>query len=127
MTTITLELPDDLAAQLKAYPVDLSELIQEALKSKLGNWPQTPSGSGATPPIYQEITNFLASNPTLQEIHDFKISAVAQEHLEGLLDKNREDGLTPEENGEVEKYLQYSHVMTLLKASARRVLYAHPE
>jgi hypothetical protein len=127
MTTITLELPDDLAAQLKVDPADLPELIQEALKSKLGNWPQTPSGSGATPPIYQEITHFLASNPTLQDMVDFKISASAQEHLEELLDKNREEGLTPEEKGEVEKYLQYRHVMILLKASARRVLNAPPE
>jgi hypothetical protein len=123
----TLELLDNITAQLKVDPADLPELIQEALKSKLENWPQTPSGSGATQPIYQEIINFLASNPTLQEIVDFKISTAAQGHLEELLDKNREEGLTPEENGEVEKYLQYSHVMTLLKARARRVLQAHPE
>jgi hypothetical protein len=72
--------------------------------------------------IYQEITNFLASNPTLKEMVDFKISAAAQGRLEELLNKEKEEGLTPDEKGEMEKYLQYRHVMILLKASARRVI-----
>jgi hypothetical protein len=122
MTTITLEVPDDLAAQLKVDPAHLPMLIQEALKSRLGNWVQTPSSSRATQPIYQEITNFLASNPTLEEMVDFKISAAAQGRLEELLNKEKEEGLTPDEKGEMEKYLQYRHVMILLKASARRVI-----
>jgi hypothetical protein len=122
MTTITLEVPDDLAAQLKVDPAHLSVLIQEALKSGLGNWLQTPSNSGATQPIYQEITNFLSSNPTLEEMVDFKISVAAQGRLEELLNKEKEEGLTPDEKGEMEKYLQYRHVMILLKASARRVI-----
>lgn len=53
---------------------------------------------------------------------EFKIPAAAQARLEELLDKQREDGLTSAEQDELEKYLQYRHIMILLKASARRVL-----
>jgi hypothetical protein len=62
MTTITLEVPDDLAAQLKVDPAHLSVLIQEALKSGLGNWLQTPSNSGATQPIIFRTPKKTASS-----------------------------------------------------------------
>ena len=49
----------------------------------------------------------------------FKISAVAQERLENLLDKNREGTLSPGERVELDTYLQLSERMTILKARAR--------
>ncbi|MGH9835768.1 MAG: hypothetical protein ACREBD_17495 [Blastocatellia bacterium] len=73
-------------------------------------------------PIYQEIINFLAASPTLEQVVDFKISEAAQERLEDLLDKNREGELTEEERTELDRYFQYRHVMILLKASARRAI-----
>ncbi|MEJ7710277.1 MAG: hypothetical protein WKF84_10525 [Pyrinomonadaceae bacterium] len=77
--------------------------------------------------IHQEMIDLLASRPALEQIVDFKISDPAQRRLEELLDKNREAELTPEERAEMDKYLQYRHVMILLKASARRVVNARPE
>ena len=119
MMTITLEVPDELAAQFKVEPSHLPALIREAVEARLSKPTKTLK---ATPSLYQEIVNFLTSDPALQQVADFKISAPAQERLEELLDKNREAGLTPEEKTQLEKYLHFRHVMILLKASARRVI-----
>ena len=51
-------------------------------------------GETTVVPIHQEMTDFLATSPTLEQMIDFKISDAAQERLEDLLDKNREGELT---------------------------------
>ena len=119
MTTITLEVPDELAVQFKIEPAHLPALIREAVEARFSKPTKTPA---TAPSIYQEIVNFLTSDPALEQVAEFKISAPAQERLEELLDKNREAGLTPEEKTQLEKYLHFRHVMILLKASARRVI-----
>jgi hypothetical protein len=124
MTTITLEVPDDLAAQFKADPARLPALIREAVAEKLAS---SANGVTAGIPVYQEIIDFLASSPTLEQMSGFKISDAAQQRLEELLDKNREGELTPEEEAELDRYFQYRHIMILLKASARRAIKSRPE
>ena len=127
MTTITLEVPDDLAAQFKIDPALLPEFVREAVEAKLTRLSQSSTSTASPQPIHQEIIDFLASSPTLEQIINFKISDPAQERLEDLLDGNGEAELTPKERVELDKYLQYRHVMILLKASARRVVNARPE
>jgi hypothetical protein len=97
MTTITLEVPDELAAQFNIEPAHLPALIREAVEARLSKPARMSASPEAGPSLYQEIIDFLASNPTLEQVADFKISAPAQVRLEELLDKNREEGLTPEE------------------------------
>ncbi len=124
MTTITLEVPDELAAQFKINPANVSALIREAVTEKLA----LPSGNDASvKPVHEQIIDFLASSPPLEQMIDFKISEAAQERLEDLLDRNREGELTLEEEAELDKYFQYRHVMILLKASARRAVNSRPE
>ena len=94
MATITLEVPDELAAQFKIPPSHLPALIREAVEARASKPTKTPATS---PSLYQEIVSFLTSDPALEQVAEFKISAPAQERLEELLDKNREEGLTPEE------------------------------
>lgn len=124
MTTITLEVPDELAAQFKVEPSHLPALIREAVEARLSRPTKTPE---AAPALYQELVNFLTADPNLQQVADFKISAPAQERLEELLDKNRAAGLSLEEKIQLEKYLHFRHVMILLKASARRVINQQPQ
>ena len=117
MSTLTIEIPDDLAAQLDplAVPLLLRELvIQKSEKMISGN-----ESSQDTAPIYREITQFLASGPTREQILAFKIRQAAQERLEMLLETNREASLSPQEQAELETYLQLSEWVSILKASAR--------
>ena len=123
MTTITLEVPDDLATQFKLEPTALSALLRETLTAKLGK--QRPEAT-TRKPLHQELIDFLSSSPSLEQIVQFKISALGQERLEALLDKNREEQLTAAEQTELDQYLQYRHVLILLKASARRAIAARP-
>ncbi len=124
MTTITLEVPDELAAQFKLDATALPALLKEAIAARFGK-PHQQATSPAKP-LAEEIISFLGSSPSLERIADYKISATAQTRLEGLLEKNREDVLTPEEKAELDQYLQYRHILIVLKSSARRAIQARP-
>ncbi|MGH9766090.1 MAG: hypothetical protein ACREAB_01545 [Blastocatellia bacterium] len=123
MTTITLEVPDEVAAQLQADPARLPALIREAVAEKLA---LSANSATTLSPVYQEFIDFLASSPTLEQMVDFKISDAAQQRVEDLLDKDRENELTPEEKAELNRYFQYRHIMILLKAGARRAIDSRP-
>jgi hypothetical protein len=120
MTTITLEVPDELAARINTLRDRLPALLTSLLES-----PSTEKGSqalkaAATHPVYDEMMKFLASSPTPEQIIDFKISTGAQERLEELLEKNREESLTETESAELDVYELVHHSIIRLKADARR-------
>lgn len=69
--------------------------------------------------LLDEITDFLASSPAPQEIIDFRPSETLERRALELLQRNREDRLTPEERAEMEDYMRWDHFMTFAKASAR--------
>ncbi len=124
MTTITLEVPDDLAARLATRRAQLPQLLSMALElfPDEGPW-EMPAGE-LIHPAYQEMIDFLVSRPTPIQIVAFKISPAAQTRLEELLDKNRENSLTDEEAAELDVYEQINHVLLILKARARAELAA---
>ena len=117
MTTITIEIPDDLAAKIDL--VTLPTLLRELVGHKAVQMQAIAESDPLPRPLYREITDFLAGNPTTQQIMAFKIATTAQEHLENLLDKNREEALSPGERAELDTYLQLSEWLTILKARAR--------
>jgi hypothetical protein len=119
MTTITLEVPDELAAQVAALRGRLPDLLARALKSEPVEKKDRADGAEAPAPLYREVIDFLATNPSPEQIIAFKISPAAQERLEELLDKNREEGLTADEAAELDAYLQARDLMVFLKANAR--------
>jgi hypothetical protein len=69
--------------------------------------------------LLDEITDFLASGPTSEEVIAFKPSERLQRRALYLLEGNRQNFLTPEERTEMEEYVRLDHSMTLLKAKAR--------
>ena len=69
--------------------------------------------------IFSEVADFLVSQPTLEEIIAYRVPPPVQQYIDDLLEKNREEGLTPEERLEMEKILAVSHLMSLAKAKAR--------
>jgi uncharacterized protein YnzC (UPF0291/DUF896 family) len=60
----------------------------------------------------------MTSGPTADQLIAFKISEAAQERLEELLHKNREEELTAEEKAELNTYLRLSQYVTKLKIRA---------
>jgi hypothetical protein len=124
MTTITLDVPDELAVRLNSVQDRITDLISHALDSWTIEQPAVQVRLSGSYPIVDEMVDFLASGPTPKQIIDHKASPALQERLEDLLDKNREEGLTEEEKAEMEAFRQVNHVMILMKARAMQALQA---
>ncbi len=117
MATITLEVPDELARRLEDVGGRLPDLLTYALDA----WGMP----GSAMPIdrsflWDEVVEFLASEPTREEILAYKISDSAQDRLEELLYLNREETLTPKEQDELDTFLQLDHLFIMLKAHLHR-------
>lgn len=69
-----------------------------------------------------EVYDFLMSQPTAGQIIEFRPSEEAEERLRYLLDTNRTDHLTREEQVELDDYLKLEHFMRMLKIKAREKL-----
>jgi hypothetical protein len=118
MTTITLEVSDDLALRIDPLRNHLPHLLEEIVTP--GSWNLIPRAhqSGASHPAYQEMINFLSSGPTPGQIIAHRPTDSVQERLAELLEKNREDGLTEAETAELDLYEQIDDLMSVLKARA---------
>jgi hypothetical protein len=68
--------------------------------------------------IFTELAEFLTSQPSLEEIAAYKVSPAIQERIDDLLEKNREQVLSEDERGELEKILAVSHLMSFTKIKA---------
>ena len=117
MTTITLEVPEELATQLDLakLPGMLWELVarQPCAADNLN------TAGEIAPPLYRELTDFLARRPTREQIIGFKITPTAQARLEDLLERNHEETLDPAQRADLDTYLQLSEWLSILKARAR--------
>ena len=119
MTTITLDVPADLAARLAQRHEQLPQLLAMALELLPAELPLAAPIAPVGQPVFDEMLDFLASGPTPAQIVAFKLSSAAHMRLEALLDKNREAGLSDAEEAELDVYEQVNHLLLLLKARAR--------
>ena len=122
MTTITLEVSDDLAAQLSPVREHLPNLIAQALELLPVGQGEAILPPSTAFPVFDEMIDFLASGPTPQQIIEYRVPARLQKRLEKLLENNREKGLAMPEAVEVNAFRQVNHVLIRLKARARRAL-----
>lgn len=74
--------------------------------------------------ISDVVTDFLGTAPTLEEIAAYRLLDEFQEYAHALLDKNRKERLTPEEQADIEEFRHVDHLLTLIKAKARLKLKA---
>jgi hypothetical protein len=121
MTTITVEVPEELAGQLRPLHSQLPRLLALIAQGFPGEPPADPLDVPANHPA-KEMLDFLISKPTPEQILTFKSSPAAQARLETLLDKHREECLNEDEMLELDMYQELNHFFILLKAHARSVL-----
>lgn len=69
--------------------------------------------------IFAELADFLVAEPNLEELASFKVSEGVQRHIDDLLERKREDGLSSQERSELEKILAVLQMMDLAKAKAQ--------
>jgi hypothetical protein len=66
--------------------------------------------------VYRYILDFLASNPTTEEIATFRPTPEMQERLRVLLRRSKAGDLSPEETQELNEYERIEHLVIMLKA-----------
>jgi hypothetical protein len=69
--------------------------------------------------VFDVITDFLAMEPSPQEIIAYHLPDDLQQRLDDLLDKNGEDLLTPAEREELHEFLNVDEMFSLLKTKMR--------
>ena len=104
MTTVTLELPDTLVAEFGDDPARLQELILRSLQ-------QPPLLAH----VYHYVLQFLASNPSNEELLAFRPTREMQERMSSLLERNRQQPLTMREQAELDAYAQIEHLIIRIK------------
>ena len=72
---------------------------------------------------YDELAHFLASLSP-RKVLAYKVSAKTQARVGILLAKNTSEGLSPEENAEMERHMTVEHIVRLAKAKAIQKLSA---
>lgn len=73
---------------------------------------------------YQEVIEFIAGGTTPTNVIAFRPSQASKERVESLIEGKKTVGLSPDENSELEHYMQLEHLMRLAKARARHHLAA---
>ncbi|MBD1874119.1 hypothetical protein H6F75_11530 [Nodosilinea sp. FACHB-131] len=131
MAQITIAIPDDLVQQLAPFQSQFSNLFTRLIAATLLGQPIPGQSLAASPAFttsatYQEILDFLVSQPTLEQIMGFKISETSQSRLRTLLQKNREATLTSAETAELDLYKQFDTLIGFLKARALTGLKSAP-
>ena len=107
MAKITLEVPDELSEQLLQMGDRLPELLALSLQQ-----PPLPAR------IYHYILDFLASQPTPEQILAFRPTAQMQERLKTLLTRSKTGELTSTEQQELDEYERIEHLIVMLKAGS---------
>ena len=111
MSPITLNVPDELAVRLRPLEKQLPRILELGLREIAAA--AQPGFVGAA-----QIMEFLASLPTPEETLALRPSDALQARVTALLEKNRVEGLTPDEEQEWEQYQYLEHLVRIAKAQA---------
>lgn len=109
---VTLTIPDELASQLQSFDEDQ---LPQIIASGLRNWngARTAEFAGLS-----DVLEKLAELPTPEEVLALRPADAMQQRVRELLQKNREQRLTPDEEREWEQYEYVEHVVRRAKAKA---------
>lgn len=111
MSTITIEVPDELTDLVAEAGDRLPELLAQSLRQ-----PALPAH------VYRYVLDFLASNPSAEQISSFAPMPEMIERLRVLLDRDADDNITPAEKAELDEYERLEHLMVMIKAGNLRYL-----
>lgn len=111
MAKITLDLPDELTQKLSQLGDRLPEVLALSLQQ-----PAVPAQ------VYRYILNFLASNPSPEDIAKFAPTEEMVNRLQRLLSRSQSHELTPTEQQELDEYEHIEHFIVMVKAGNLRFL-----
>ncbi len=74
------------------------------------------------PTLWDEILDFLVEAASAEQVIAFQASPTLQARASELLERNRQDTLTPAEQAELEEFSRINHLVSMLKIRARKKL-----
>jgi len=104
MSSITIQVPDELSETLAQMGDRLPEWLELSLRQ-----PALPAQ------VYRYIVDFLASEPTAEQLSAFGPTPEMTARLRTLLAREREGELTPAEQTELDEYERIEHLMVMIK------------
>ena len=75
-----------------------------------------------TTPVYHEIIEFIAAGITPEEVANYRPSVAAQQRVADLMERERDQRLSPEEKAELNHFMELEHILRLAKDKARMTL-----
>ena len=105
MAMLTIEIPDDLMEQLSPVKEQLPELLRRCLH---------PLALPAQ--VYRYVLDFLMSQPTPEQIAEFRPTPEMQARLRLLIEKEHSGDLSQQEQQELSEYEQIEHLIVMFKA-----------
>jgi hypothetical protein len=112
---LTIEVPDSLKPRIQQIQASLPEMLERVVTEMLAE-------SSREFQQEEEVLEFLADNPTPEQILSLRPSAGLQARVSELLEKRKAGSLSSRENIELERYLMLEHLVRLAKARARERL-----
>jgi len=73
-------------------------------------------------PAYYEIIDFIAVGTTPEQVMEFHPSPEAQQRIADLMERERNQLLAPEEQAELDHFIELEHILRMAKARARQIL-----
>ena len=110
-----IEVPDDLAARLKAVETQMGKILELGLE----RWEaDDAAGFGGL----AEVMNVLAQLPEPEQILVLRPSPALQARIAALLEKSQATSLSAEEQAEWDRFERLEHLVRIAKARAAKKL-----
>jgi len=118
--TVTLELPDPVYQKFVARSRQTKRPLEEELITAFAvDLPTLPFIEAANLKAYDEVMDFLVSGPSSAQFLQFQLSIEARQRASELLQKDRDQGLTPAESQELDFYVELGDFLGILRAKAQ--------
>ena len=69
---------------------------------------------------YEEVIEFIAAGTSPDSLINYQPSEAVKERVSDLIQREKTVGISPDEESELEHYLQLEHIMRLAKARAHQ-------
>ncbi|MBZ5617464.1 MAG: hypothetical protein LAQ69_01835 [Acidobacteriia bacterium] len=76
----------------------------------------------AASPAYFEIIDFIAAGTTPEAVVHFRPSPEAERRVAELINREQAAGLSPDEQAELDHFMELEHILRMAKAKARQIL-----
>ena len=72
--------------------------------------------------VYFEIIEFIATGTTPEAVARFQPSPEAQQRVAGLIEREKEGSLSPQDRAELDDFMELEHILRMAKGKARQIL-----